>query len=51
MKQINNQVVKNPPEQKSAFKRFMRALFVEFWGLKLFSLLAAVFIWLALTLH
>ena len=38
------------PKRKSAFARFMRALFVEFWGLKIFCLAAAVFIWLAITL-
>ena len=47
----NNQTVKTAPEEKSAFKRFARALFVEFWGLKLFSLLAGIFIWLAITLR
>jgi len=51
MKPENSPIVKNAPEEeKSAFKRFIRAVFVEFWGLKAFCFAAAVFIWLAITL-
>jgi len=46
---VNNVNNENGQSETGFVKRFFRLLFIKEWGLKIFSLFFAVFIWLMIT--